>query len=50
MFRAFNMGIGLIVACDARYADEVIHMLRAAGESGAVVIGGLVEGQGVTYA
>jgi phosphoribosylformylglycinamidine cyclo-ligase len=45
MLRAFNMGIGLIVACDARYADEVIHMLRAAGEPSAVIIGGLVAGE-----
>jgi phosphoribosylformylglycinamidine cyclo-ligase len=44
MFRAFNMGIGLIVACDARYASEVLAMLRGAGEPGAQVVGGLVQG------
>ncbi|HEX7071519.1 MAG TPA: phosphoribosylformylglycinamidine cyclo-ligase [Rhodothermales bacterium] len=50
MLRAFNMGVGMIVACDARYADEVLAMLRAAGEPGAVVIGGLVQGESrVTY-
>jgi phosphoribosylformylglycinamidine cyclo-ligase len=50
MFRAFNMGIGLIVASDARYVSEIIHMLHAAGEQGAVAIGGLVEGSGIAYA
>jgi phosphoribosylformylglycinamidine cyclo-ligase len=50
MFRAFNMGIGMIVACDARYADEVLAILRASGEPGALVIGGLVPGESaVTY-
>jgi phosphoribosylformylglycinamidine cyclo-ligase len=50
MFRAFNMGIGMIVACDARYAGEVLAMLRAAGEPGALEIGGLVAGErSVTY-
>jgi phosphoribosylformylglycinamidine cyclo-ligase len=50
MFRAFNMGIGLIVASDARYANEVIHMLHAAGEKGAAVVGGIVTAdRTVTY-
>jgi phosphoribosylformylglycinamidine cyclo-ligase len=49
MFRAFNMGIGLIVACDARYANEALHMLHAAGEKDATMIGGVVEGRGVSY-
>jgi phosphoribosylformylglycinamidine cyclo-ligase len=47
MFRAFNMGIGMIVACDARYASEVLSMLRDAGEPGAQIVGGLVEGERV---
>ena len=50
MFRAFNMGIGMIVACDARYGDEVTAILRDAGERDARMIGHLVEGpQTVTY-
>jgi phosphoribosylformylglycinamidine cyclo-ligase len=50
MLRAFNMGIGLVVACDARYGDEVLAMLRDAGERDARVIGGLVSGaRAVTY-
>jgi phosphoribosylformylglycinamidine cyclo-ligase len=50
MFRAFNMGIGMIVACDARYSSEVLAMVREAGAPGAQVIGGLVSGESiVTY-
>jgi phosphoribosylformylglycinamidine cyclo-ligase len=50
MFRAFNMGIGLIVACDARYRDEIIAMLHSAGDRDARVIGHLVRGPGtVSY-
>ena len=49
MYRAFNMGVGMIVACDARYADEVIAMLQSSGETGARVIGGIIQGTGVQY-
>jgi phosphoribosylformylglycinamidine cyclo-ligase len=46
MYRAFNMGIGLVVACEGRYAPEVLEMLRAAGESDPRIVGGIVEGDG----
>jgi phosphoribosylformylglycinamidine cyclo-ligase len=46
MFRAFNMGIGLIIACDARVCDKVVHLLRHGGEHGVVTIGRVVAGQG----
>ncbi len=50
MFRAFNMGIGMIVACDARYSSEVLAMVRESGAPGAQVIGWLVSGDPiVTY-
>ena len=39
MFRAFNMGVGLIVVCAASEAGRVVGQLEAAGEPGAVVIG-----------
>ena len=39
MLRAFNMGIGLIVACAAKDAERVINMVARAGEPGAVRIG-----------
>jgi phosphoribosylformylglycinamidine cyclo-ligase len=45
MLRAFNMGIGLIVACGADAVDAVMDTLRGAGEAGARVIGRLVAGE-----
>ena len=51
MLRTFNMGIGLIVVCDARRADEMLRALAHAGEAGAVVIGHVRSGgEGVVYA
>lgn len=44
MLRAFNMGIGLIVACRDADADSVLARLHAAGESGAVRVGRVVRG------
>ncbi len=50
MLRAFNMGIGMILACDTRYQSEVIAMLQTGGGAGASVIGAIVEGrQDVIY-
>ncbi len=34
MLRAFNMGVGMIVACEARYQSEVLAMLHTSGGSG----------------
>jgi phosphoribosylformylglycinamidine cyclo-ligase len=45
MFRAFNMGIGLIVACAARDADRVINTVAGAGEPNARRIGVVVSGE-----
>jgi phosphoribosylformylglycinamidine cyclo-ligase len=45
MLRTFNMGIGLIVACDAHDAEQVIADLGRAGEAAAVPIGRIVSGQ-----
>ena len=44
MFRAFNMGIGLVVVCAASEAERVCEMLVRAGESDAVRIGRVVSG------
>jgi phosphoribosylformylglycinamidine cyclo-ligase len=44
MFRAFNMGIGLIVVCAGDSRDDVVARLRAAGEGGARVIGQVISG------
>jgi phosphoribosylformylglycinamidine cyclo-ligase len=49
MFRAFNMGIGLIVVCDRRDAEQAQRLLREHGEAGAVLIGEIVAGDGVRY-
>ncbi|MBI3399910.1 MAG: phosphoribosylformylglycinamidine cyclo-ligase [Acidobacteria bacterium] len=50
MFRAFNMGIGMIVACATRDADRVIADLARAGEPGATRIGRVISGnRDVTY-
>lgn len=46
MYRTFNMGVGLVIACDRRDAGEVLRALAAAGESGAVAIGHVAEGDG----
>jgi phosphoribosylformylglycinamidine cyclo-ligase len=32
MFRAFNMGVGLVLVSDARHADELVGALRKMGE------------------
>jgi phosphoribosylformylglycinamidine cyclo-ligase len=45
MFRAFNMGIGMIVACEARYQSEVLAMLQTGGDRAATVIGSIVKGE-----
>lgn len=44
MLRAFNMGIGLVVVCDADAADRVLALLSESGETGAVRIGRVVPG------
>jgi len=49
MLRTFNMGIGLIVVCRSADADTVIARLEEAGEPGAVRIGVMQDGAGVTY-
>jgi phosphoribosylformylglycinamidine cyclo-ligase len=46
MLRAFNMGIGLVIACAAGDADVVLDRLRAGGEMGAVAIGAVRTGDG----
>jgi phosphoribosylformylglycinamidine cyclo-ligase len=44
MFRAFNMGIGLVLVCGADAKDGVLNTLRHHGEAGATVIGQIVAG------
>lgn len=50
-YRTFNMGIGLIVAVAEGRVQETLDLLRASGETGAIVIGALERGDGgVLYA
>jgi phosphoribosylformylglycinamidine cyclo-ligase len=50
MFRTFNMGIGLIIACAEGDAALVVAALRQAGEAGVRVIGRIgAGGEGVGY-
>ena len=46
MYRTFNMGIGLVLACAEANVEEVLDELRRAGESEAGIIGRVVEGDG----
>ena len=46
MLRTFNMGIGLIVACDPRDEQRLLGMLVASGEPHAVRIGEIRAGRG----
>jgi phosphoribosylformylglycinamidine cyclo-ligase len=44
MFRAFNMGIGLITVCAAADRSELLRRLAGAGEPDAAVIGTVTSG------
>jgi len=45
MWRTFNMGIGLIVACRPERVRRVLDLLAGAGETDGRVIGEIVEGE-----
>ena len=45
MFRAFNMGVGLVIACPSRDAERVINMLMRGGEPDAFRLGFVVAGE-----
>jgi phosphoribosylformylglycinamidine cyclo-ligase len=45
MFRAFNMGVGLVVVCAAGDAETVIETIARAGEPHAVRLGVVVSGE-----
>jgi phosphoribosylaminoimidazole (AIR) synthetase len=45
MFRAFNMGVGLVIVCAARDAVRVMNMIAVAGEPGAFRLGFVVAGE-----
>jgi phosphoribosylformylglycinamidine cyclo-ligase len=45
MFRAFNMGVGLVIVCTAPDAQRVVNMLSQAGERNAIRLGFVVAGE-----
>jgi phosphoribosylformylglycinamidine cyclo-ligase len=45
MYRAFNMGIGMIVACAVDDVGTVVQALKATGEPRPVIVGALVAGE-----
>ena len=45
MFRAFNMGVGLVIVCAPRDAERVIDMLTRSGEPNAFRLGFVVAGE-----
>ena len=47
MFRAFNMGIGLVIVCEAGVDKLALELLAQAGETGALPIGRVVAGNRV---
>jgi len=44
MFRAFNMGVGLVAVCGERHVDAVLASVRQAGELRAWCIGRVISG------
>ena len=51
MFRAFNMGVGMVIVCTSRDAERVINTLMLSGEPNAFRIGFVVSGErSVRYA
>ena len=49
MFRAFNMGNGLILVCGPGHVDRVLGATREAGEPSASIIGHIVNGDRVVH-
>ena len=45
MFRAFNMGVGLVIVCTSRDAERVINTLMLRGEANAFRLGFVVAGE-----
>jgi phosphoribosylformylglycinamidine cyclo-ligase len=45
MFRAFNMGVGLVIVCAARDAQRVLNMVTLAGEPNPFRLGFVVAGE-----
>jgi phosphoribosylformylglycinamidine cyclo-ligase len=48
MYRAFNMGLGLLIVCTAAALPQVVALLRTEGEQ-PLVVGTIESGSGVAY-
>ena len=48
MLRAFNCGVGMVVAVDAAHAGQIAEVFAAAGET-VMTIGRVADGEGVRY-
>jgi len=46
MFRAFNMGVGLVLACEPEDVDTIVSIIRKAGEPNVWCVGRVVPGDG----
>jgi phosphoribosylformylglycinamidine cyclo-ligase len=49
MFRAFNMGIGLILVCAPGDVDRALGLIRGAGETSPSIIGHIISGDRVVH-
>jgi len=49
MFRAFNMGLGLILICGPGNVDRALRAIAAAGEPSATIVGHVVAGDQVVH-
>ncbi len=49
MFRAFNMGIGLIIVSAPAHVDRVLSLIHGGGETSAAIIGHIVAGNGLVH-
>jgi phosphoribosylformylglycinamidine cyclo-ligase len=45
MFRAFNMGVGLVIVCASRDVQRIVNLLSRAGEPNAFRLGFVVAGE-----
>jgi phosphoribosylformylglycinamidine cyclo-ligase len=45
MFRAFNMGVGLVIVCPSIEAERIINTLKRGGEPTAFRLGAVVAGE-----
>jgi phosphoribosylaminoimidazole (AIR) synthetase len=45
MFRAFNMGVGLVIVCASVEAERIVNTLTRGGEANAFRLGAVIAGE-----